>query len=198
MPRTYASPLRAGQTEQTRERILAAFVELLADPETRDVTIPEIAERAGVAVRTAYRHFPTREDLFEAVNEWWKAAAAEPPRTPAEFPDYIRSLYTSFAKHEQLVRATRHSKPLQEARARRKPQQRKYLTKVLEPWTRHLDDVEARQALAVLHLLTGSEAWLTLHETWDLTPEQAGDAAAWAVETLAAQLRARKPIRPAR
>src|SRR5262245_62838949 len=124
MPRTYQSPLRAEQTGQTRERILETFLEMLAEPGVHDVTIPELAKRAGISVRTAFRHFPTRESLFDGLNESGKTESARRlPRAVDEVVDYVGSLYGSFAANEPLIRAVRHSKPLQEARARRKPQQ---------------------------------------------------------------------------
>jgi AcrR family transcriptional regulator len=64
--RAYESPLRAEQMEETRRRILRAVTEALADPTTAEVTIPLVARRARVSLRTVYRHFRTREALFDA------------------------------------------------------------------------------------------------------------------------------------
>src|SRR5215204_1675420 len=68
--RPYDSPLRAEQMEQTRLRILGATTEVLADPASDEVTIPLVAKRAQVSLRTVYRHFATREALFDAWAEW--------------------------------------------------------------------------------------------------------------------------------
>jgi AcrR family transcriptional regulator len=48
--------------------VLAAARELLAS-EGIDVPVRQVARRAGVGVGTLYRHFPTREDLVDAVLE---------------------------------------------------------------------------------------------------------------------------------
>ena len=59
-------PMRAdAQRNYTRllEAASAAFVEHGAD----DVSLEEIARRAGVGIGTLYRHFPTRQALLEAV-----------------------------------------------------------------------------------------------------------------------------------
>src|SRR5438876_8596773 len=59
-------PMRAdAQRNYTRllEAATAAFVEYGAD----DVSLEEIARRAGVGIGTLYRHFPTRQALLEAV-----------------------------------------------------------------------------------------------------------------------------------
>lgn len=48
------------------ERILRATREVFADLGP-DVPLEEVARRAGVGVRTLYRHFPSKDDLLQAV-----------------------------------------------------------------------------------------------------------------------------------
>jgi len=43
--------------------IMEAALEIFAKKNFRDVTIPEIAERAGVAVGTVYEYFNNKEEL---------------------------------------------------------------------------------------------------------------------------------------
>ncbi len=58
-------PLRA-DARRNRARVLAAAQEAFA-AEGLAVPLDEIARRAGVGAGTVYRHFPTKEALFEAV-----------------------------------------------------------------------------------------------------------------------------------
>jgi AcrR family transcriptional regulator len=51
---------------RNRERILAAAEEVFGE-QGISVPIDRVAERAGVGVGTLYRHFPTKEALFEAI-----------------------------------------------------------------------------------------------------------------------------------
>ena len=67
MPRNYRSPLREKQASETRAAIVAALAEQVLDHGMVDFSIPRLAERAGVSVRTVYRYFPNREDLLNAV-----------------------------------------------------------------------------------------------------------------------------------
>jgi AcrR family transcriptional regulator len=60
-----ARPLRA-DARRNRERVLDAARVAFAE-EGLAVPIDEIARRAGVGAGTVYRHFPTKEALFEAV-----------------------------------------------------------------------------------------------------------------------------------
>jgi AcrR family transcriptional regulator len=58
-------PLRA-DAARNRARVLEVAYETFAE-EGLSVPIDEIARRAGVGAGTVYRHFPTKEVLFEAI-----------------------------------------------------------------------------------------------------------------------------------
>jgi AcrR family transcriptional regulator len=66
LPAQAARPMRA-DARRNYARLLeaasAAFISRGAD----DVSLEEIARRAGVGIGTLYRHFPTRQALLEAV-----------------------------------------------------------------------------------------------------------------------------------
>jgi AcrR family transcriptional regulator len=51
----------------TRERLLAAARALIEEGGYGSASVAAIAERAGVAAGTLYRHFPSKEDLFVEV-----------------------------------------------------------------------------------------------------------------------------------
>jgi AcrR family transcriptional regulator len=56
------------RTERTRQVVIAATAELLAEAGFGRITIEAIAERAGVARSTVYRNWPDRADLL--VEAW--------------------------------------------------------------------------------------------------------------------------------
>src|ERR1700689_486109 len=58
-------PLRS-DAERNRQRLLEAAQQVFAE-EGLAVPIDAIAQRAGLGVGTLYRHFPTKEALFEAI-----------------------------------------------------------------------------------------------------------------------------------
>ncbi|MGH7515868.1 MAG: TetR/AcrR family transcriptional regulator [Gemmatimonadales bacterium] len=82
------SPRRDG--EATRQRLLRAALELFTSNGFRATTTPEIAERAGVAEGTIYRHFSGKEHLlnevFRAAHRWASGLVAETdgPHPPQE------------------------------------------------------------------------------------------------------------------
>jgi AcrR family transcriptional regulator len=59
-------PMRA-DARRNYELLLAQAAAAFAERGADDVSLEEIARRAGVGIGTLYRHFPTRQDLLEAV-----------------------------------------------------------------------------------------------------------------------------------
>jgi AcrR family transcriptional regulator len=58
--------------DATREAILDAALELFAERTFHGCAVPQIAERAGVATGSIYRHFTDKEALVNAVYQRWK------------------------------------------------------------------------------------------------------------------------------
>jgi AcrR family transcriptional regulator len=56
--------LRSGGTASTRDRLLHAAREMIELGGYRAASVAAIAERAGVATGTLYRHFASKEELF--------------------------------------------------------------------------------------------------------------------------------------
>ncbi|WP_280330093.1 TetR/AcrR family transcriptional regulator [Nocardia wallacei] len=106
-----AKPMRA-DARRNRDLVLSTARDMLS-AEGLAVSFDEIARRAGVGVGTVYRHFPTREALYEAVLrgrlerfvERARAlteADADPGRT---FLDYFTQLVDEVALNQALCEA---------------------------------------------------------------------------------------------
>ena len=73
---------RVRRSERSRAAIIDAVLELVSE----GVLLPtaqQIAERAGVGIRSVFRHYTDMESLFEAMSERWRSEAlsflAHPP-----------------------------------------------------------------------------------------------------------------------
>jgi AcrR family transcriptional regulator len=88
-------PVKAAMSSSARpgarDRLLDTAYELFSRRGIRDVGIDEVIERAGVAKRTLYRHFPSKDDLVLAFLErreerwtlgWVEAEARRRGSTP--------------------------------------------------------------------------------------------------------------------
>jgi AcrR family transcriptional regulator len=68
-PRPYRMGARADAAAATRDRIIRAVLELHVAKFHDQITLDDIAARAGVTVQTVLRHFETRERLVTAAAE---------------------------------------------------------------------------------------------------------------------------------
>ena len=192
-PRRYESPLRQEHAQQTRRRILEAVTAVLADPDVEDVTMPLVAQRARVSLRTVYRHFATREALFDAwadwVNENLKVPLQSYPESVDQLVEFAPELYRSYDESASLMIALLNSKAFRFVRERTRRRRQRTFERAMNEITDRLGPKERRRALAVVYLLVSAPGWLALRDQWKLDAEEAGKAAAWAVRVLTDELR---------
>jgi len=110
--RSQTRPLRA-DARRNRDRVLEAARVAFGD-EGSDVSLDEIARRAGVGAGTVYRHFATKEALFEAVVFDRIEELVEEARALSDHPDPGRA-FESFV--ERLGREGARKRDLVEALA---------------------------------------------------------------------------------
>jgi AcrR family transcriptional regulator len=179
--------------EQTRVRILRAVTEVLADPATEEVTIPLVARRGRVSLRTVYRHFPTREALFDAWAEWvdesLKIHLHSYPERADRLPEFARELYRSYDESEPVVKAMLNSNAARTVRERTRRRRQRAFERAMSELIEELEPEERQRAIAVLYLLVSAPAWQAMREQWGLDGVEAGKAAAWAVRVLVDELR---------
>jgi AcrR family transcriptional regulator len=66
-PASQAGPPMRADARRNYDGLLAAAAAAFAEHGADDVSLEEIARRAGVGIGTLYRHFPARQALLEAV-----------------------------------------------------------------------------------------------------------------------------------
>lgn len=184
--RSYHSPARRLQQEQTRERILEAAVAIAREQDDwtwQGLTVRAVAERAGVGERTVYRHFTTSEDLHQAVMQQLIDAAGV--SYDAMTLDDVALLARRFFRALPRFRsrpAERGGPAAQEADRRR----REGLLRAVAAETE--DGSAARRAAAVLDVLSIPSAYERLVGAWGMSTREAADTVAWVVALVGAEL----------
>ena len=194
--RTYASPLRVEQAAATRDRILAATVELLQRADPGAFGMQDVADRAGVSVRTVYRAFPTKDDLLDGVlatiKERFEGIAGEPPTTRAEFdtsvPGAVRAVYELEPLYRALFATAAGREVHTGTAAARHPSIQAAFADELEG----LPEDQVRLIVSLLHLVTSSRSVLWLKDYAGLDSREASAAVSWAVAAFATAARREK------
>jgi AcrR family transcriptional regulator len=177
--------LRTAQKELTRQRIVDAVLELVAEGELTEVTVPDVARRSGASVATIYRYFPSKDALFEAAAlEPALRAAGSLPERGTDGGDYLRRLWGGFAENMGLLRHQLASDAGREMRAARYESSREWFAEMIA--ARGVDPTTPAGARLVrlALLLTSSLAFVDLHDRQGLDADTAAADVAWAVEML--------------
>jgi AcrR family transcriptional regulator/quercetin dioxygenase-like cupin family protein len=186
--------LRQRHSNLTRELILRTVAEILDESGLADLSVPDVARRAGVSLRTVYRYFPTREQLIAEAGEWIgvNVLAAPISDSLAEIPADFAANASRLDEHPKLALAMALSRGDQSLRSVRRRQRLESLETALREVTDGLPEAEARRAFAVFAYLDNMLAWVTMREEAGLDGREVGEAVAWAMQVLIDDLRRRQ------
>jgi len=192
--RTYSSPLRAEQAAATRDRIVDATVALLQDNDVSAFGMQDVADRAGVAVRTVYRAFPTKDDLIagvlQALKERFEAAAGNPPTTVEELEASVGGAVRAVFELEPLYRALFATAAGREMHSSSSGGRRAATVEAsFAEELAGLSTEQVEQFAAVVHLVTSSRGVLFLKEYAGLDAHGATAAVSWALAAFISAIR---------
>jgi AcrR family transcriptional regulator len=106
VPEGDARPMRA-DARRNYDKLIAAAREVFAESGSAG-SLDEIAKRAGVGAGTLYRHFPTRDDLIDALMRDWtdRVAADSEAAVAAGLPprETLTNWFEAFLGHITLHR----------------------------------------------------------------------------------------------
>lgn len=186
--RPYSSPLRAEQAAATRDRIIDATVALLQDNDVSSFSMQDVADRAGVAVRTVYRAFLTKDDLIAgvlaAIRQRFEASAGEPPSTRDELQASVPTAVRAVFELEPLYRALFATAAGRELHRATADDRNAAVDRAFADGLDGLDDRQRRLVIATLYLVTSSKSVLWLKDYAGLDADEASDAIAWALAAL--------------
>jgi AcrR family transcriptional regulator len=162
-PRRYSSPQRDDQANATRRRILNAAAELFARDGFAAVTMPRIAEHAGVSLATVYLYFAGKTAIVSAMADELVAMPDLSVEQVEQEADPVRQLRRGVAIIRRLnERSWLVADILRGARATDER-----LTQVWALWQqRHADAI--RRAIQALQARGGLRSGLALDEAVDI------------------------------
>jgi len=102
--RRYAMASRAAKAEATRARIRVSAMELYCQRPIEDFTLEEVAGRAGVAVRTVLRAYPSKDELvYAALDEMAAGGVYLKPTPPGDVKAGVSAFFDIYETVGDLV-----------------------------------------------------------------------------------------------
>jgi AcrR family transcriptional regulator len=170
------------RTTTIREAAMAAFIEKPFD----QITLAEVAERAGVGVQTLIRRVQTKDGLVRLVNEWVadeiRAARGEPDSSD---PDVVAArLARQYERFGLLIdRSLRQEDASPTLAANARGGRRAHREWIEAAFA---DEIARRGPALTGRLigLCGSELWVVLRRDGGLTAEQTRDTVAHLIRSV--------------
>ena len=182
--RTYDSPLRAQQADETRGRILDAALRVMARG-IAGLSIPAVAREAGVSVPTIYRHFGTKAELLAALypHVELRAGVGEVvlPRSVEEVRDSMRALFDRLDAFDDLARAAAASPAVEEVRRATMPRRLALTRRVADSLAPGLAEADRDRITRLLVVLTASSSLRMWRDHLGSSADQAADDLDWVV-----------------
>ncbi len=163
-PRPYRQTVRADAAAETGRRIIDAFVELSGDLWFDELTLNEIAERAGVSVQSVIRRYGGKDGLISAAIEQIGADfGARRAARPGDVTGSIAGLFDIYEQHgdgviRNLAQEDRYPELRRITDFGRK-EHRRLTAEVYSPWLSRLSAAASRQALDALIVATDIYTW---------------------------------------
>ena len=178
----------------SRQAIRDAVVALLRTEHPASLSIPAVAERAGVSVRTVYRYFPTKADLLDDVALIQRNRVDELMEGRGGIFDnpgeYLVALWSDFERDLDAVKA-QHLSPLgEEIRAVRMERHRDGVRRLIDHRFPETPPEDRRDLADLIMMLMSSAAFLDLHIRLGHSGADAARLAWWAARAAQKQFAA--------
>lgn len=186
--RSYTSPLRCNQKENTRARILDTVAKMINEGRILDFSVKDVAVRTGISYGTVYRHFPTRESfleaLYEEASEIMAQSAPFDPQALDDIPVMIGKTVELFAERETLVQAFTIALLVNNVKPQSRHQRDQTIQELVRESNPRLSMGGARLIAALISHLCSSLTWATLKQRYELNAAETAEAMNWALKTL--------------
>jgi AcrR family transcriptional regulator len=180
--RAYRGTVQAEIAALTEQRILDAGIALFDEQWNDQITLDQLAQRAGVTVQTILRHFGSKERLANAVSqEAFRRAMQQRIEPPVgDLVMIVQGLMAYYeAGGERMLRGL-----AQEARQPHlhaiidvaRASHREWLARAFKTQLEQRDEATRTRLLAQLYTLTGVYTWYQLRHESGLSPEETTNA----------------------
>lgn len=195
---------RSGTWQRTRTALLTSTLDLIAGGTTP--TIAQAAQAAGVSRRTAYRYFPTQDQLLteaalERLGPGIEAAFLSIGDAEARLEAAVRAMLAETVINERLLRTMVRLTVERDDVERpadgvplRGTRRVAWLERALDPVREKLDEEAFGNLVSALCLCVGPEALIALRDIRGLDPQACIEVAVWSSKSLLAAV-LREPVK---
>lgn len=184
--RKYDNSSRLEKSNSNRQKIIENYVDLLVEKRGEEISLEELADRAGLSTRTLFRFFGDKKSLSQELETYLEAyvtnvAGSLQIMTVEDFAEFA---FQVFDKYESLILAYLYTNFGQQSRIAFR---RKLNTLLLEKIKAQIPATNSKEEQHRVHLiitLISANLWNDLRNVYNQTGPEIGKSMKWAVGTL--------------
>jgi AcrR family transcriptional regulator len=180
--------MRDAHVEQTRSHLVECARTLLVEGGPDALTLPKLAQAAGVSVPTVYRHFPTVDDLLHTFLEWLRPRIGQTPErfnaTPDQLPSMPLENFPRYEAESAVLRPLMESREFNRVRVASLTDRARNAGERARPQAPGWSDAQLEAMIGTVWALNSPQVWRWLRDTWGVDNGEAARAASWAMRTL--------------
>lgn len=189
--------LRDQQRRLARELILQAAADEIVEHGLEQLALQAVADRAGVAKRTLYNHFDSRETLLTALGDYSDRLTLElggtlVPDGLDELPDTVARVWSTWAAQgnvfEALLRVLGAASDRPQADDRRR--RHDAIAAGIRDVRPELDEQAVDEIATLLHGIASAKLYERLYHEEGLPIDRAGALVGWAINLVCDAVRA--------
>jgi len=182
------------QGGDTRETILLALTKVIATKGITEFSVQAVADEAGVAHRTVYRYFTSREALLEGLAAHLEHSQSTQglPGAPRDFDELVEAVprvFRFFDENRDVVRATVLTAMAIGFESDVRRTRTEAFLELVRREAPHLSEIEQERWALALRALSSSETWFSLIERFGMTSAEAGKTVSDALGVLVSHIR---------
>lgn len=184
--RKYDNSSRLEKSNHNRQKIIENYVDLLVERRGDEISLEELADRAGLSTRTLFRFFGDKKSLTRELETYLEAyvtrvASNLQTMTVEEFAEFA---FQVFDKYESLLLAYLYTNFGQQSRVLFRKKFNALVMEKIKAQIPTTNNKVEQQRIQVIITLINANIWSDLRNVYNESGADQGKTMKWAVGTL--------------
>lgn len=189
--RKYDNSSRVEKSNNNRQKIIENYVDLLVEKHGEEISLEELAERAGLSTRTLFRFFGDKKSLTQELEIYLetyvtRVAGNLQIMTVEDFAEFA---FQVFDQYESLILAYLYTNFGQQSRVLFRKKFNALLMEKIKAQVPLTNNKEEMHRVHLIISMISASLWSDLRNVYNQTGAEMGKSMKWAVNTLLKNLK---------
>lgn len=184
--RKYDNSSRLEKSNNNRQKIIENYVDLLVEKRGEEISLEELAERAGLSTRTLFRFFGDKKSLSQELETYVESYVTNVAGNLQimTVEDFAEFAFQVFDKYESLILAYLYTNFGQQSRIAFRKKLNTLLLEKIRGQIPPTNNKDEQHRIHLIITLISANLWNDLRNVYNQTGTEIGKSMKWAVGTL--------------